>query len=239
MFPMVSRSVAERCRTPEHLEYHVLGADPVGKLPIQPDPQDPGARQVIGITRHGQGHIQSSRADAQHGDPRGARGVTVGTQKGLPGDAEPLHVHLVRNAVARGTEVQPVAGAGRLEVAVIVGVLIVGLKDVVVHVLDGQLRAHPMDPQGLQLQHGHGPGRILEQDVIDADGDLPPRSQASLHQVGFQDLMGEIPCQGSLLEALDGLMLDGEPPGSGNQLGSPAPKGLLAGRCPPRERQSP
>ena len=89
-------------------------------------------------------------------------------EKRLARNAEALHVHLVRDAVARQAEMDAVAGAGGLKVLVVVGVLVVGLQEVVVHVLGRQLDLHPVDPQGLELEHGHGAGGILEQGVIDA-----------------------------------------------------------------------
>ena len=51
---------------------------------------------------------------------------------------------------------------------VVVRVLVVRLQEVVIHVLGSQLHLDPIDPEGFELQHGHGAGGILKEGVVDA-----------------------------------------------------------------------
>ncbi len=178
----------------QHLQDHVLGAHPVGEFAGEFHPQHFRAGQVIRTAGHGQGHVETAGADGEHGDSRRPRGVAVGAEHRQAGAAEALHMHLMRDAVSRTAEVDAVAGAGGLQVAMIVGVLVVGLQQVVVDVLGGQVDLHPLKPQGLELEHGHGPRRVLQQGVVDADGDLLAGDEAPLDQMSLQNLAGEIFC---------------------------------------------
>ena len=83
-----------------------------------------------------------------------------------------------------------VAGADRLKIAVVVRILAVRLKDVVINILDGKFRSCGGYPQGLEFKHGQGPSGILEQRMIDSDGDLFAGPECSFHEVVFQYLVG-------------------------------------------------
>ncbi len=48
------------------------------------------------------------------------------------------------------------------------------------------------DPHGHEFQHRHGAGGILQQGMVDPDGDLLAGDEPSLHQMGFKNLAGEI-----------------------------------------------
>jgi hypothetical protein len=99
---------------------------------------------------------------------------------------------LVRNPISRGAEVDPVASTGGLQVFVIIRIPVIGLQDVVVYVLRPKLHLDPLHSQGFEFQHGHGPGRILKESVIHADGNLLASGQLTLDKVSLQNLMGEI-----------------------------------------------
>jgi hypothetical protein len=101
-------------------------------------------------------------------------------------------VHLVGDAVARPAEVDAVSLAGSLQVTVVVGVTEVGLQEIVVHILGRQFHPHPLHPQGLELQHGHGAGGVLEQGMIDTDGDLLAGHQVARDQVIGENLLGQV-----------------------------------------------
>jgi hypothetical protein len=75
---------------------------------------------------------------------------------------------------------------------VVVRVPDVGLEQVVVHALGRTLRAHPVQPQGLEFQHGEGPGGVLEQGVVDAAGDFFGGGERTLHEVTREDLLRQV-----------------------------------------------
>ena len=115
---------------------------------------------------HGERHVQPPRADGQHAEPCGRRGVRVGSQKGGPRHAEALQVHLVRDPVARLGEMDPESLRRAGQKGVVVGVLVVGLQQVVVHVLSRQVDLDPVDAGGHELQHRHGAGGVLQECLI-------------------------------------------------------------------------
>jgi len=163
----------------QHLENDVLGAHPVGESPRELDAQYLGAGKVVGIAGHCHGDVKPTGTDPEHADAGGARGVTVCPQKSLAGNTEPFHMDLVADAVACGAEMESVASCCGLEIAVVVGVLVVRLQDVVVDILHGQFRLNRGDAEGLELEHGHGPGCILQEGLIDPDGDFFARYEPS------------------------------------------------------------
>ena len=156
------------------------------------DAEDFRARQVIGASCHGHRHVEATGADGEHGNPGGARCVTVSPQKRLARDTESLHVHLVGYAVPRPAEMDAVAGTGRLQIFVIVRILVIRLKNIVVHILRCQLNVDRVEPQGFKFEHGHGAGSILQQRVVDRDRHLPAAYHLPVNQMGRQDLMGQI-----------------------------------------------
>ena len=153
---------------------------------------------MVGMAGHGQGNVEPPGADGQHGDPGGSGGVAVGPDHRQPGVAEALHVHLVGDPVAGPGKVKAVAGAGSLQVLVVVGVLVVGLQQVVVDILGREVGLDPVQAEGLEFEHGHGAGGVLEQGMIDPDGDLLAGDELSLDQVIFENFAGEVPCHNIL-----------------------------------------
>ncbi len=91
-------------------------------------------------------------------------------------------------------EMDAVAGAGGLQVLVVVGVLVVGLQQVVVDVLRRQLDLHPVESEGLELEHGHGAGGILQQGMVDGDADLLAGDQLPVDQVFVENLVCQVFC---------------------------------------------
>ena len=69
----------------------------------------------------------------------------------------------------------------------VLGILVVELQHVVVDVGDGRDR-HPVEAELLELEAGHRPGRVLEQDLVDAELDLLVRAA---DQVLGDDLLRE------------------------------------------------
>ncbi len=140
-----------------------------GRDPLQVYAEHLRTGKMVRVARHGQGHVQPAGANAQHGNTGSSRGVAVGAQDGLAGDAKALHMDLVRHAVAGVAVVNAVSSAGRLQKLVIIGVLVVGLEEVMIDILHSQFYLDPIQPEGFKFQHGHGAGGILEQRVVDAD----------------------------------------------------------------------
>ena len=112
----------------------------------------------------------------------------IGAEHHPTGHAEALQVDLVRDAVARLGEMDAELLRRGHEEDVVVGVLVVGLEQVVVDVLGRQLHLDPVNPEGHELQHRHGAGCVLEQGVIDPDGDLLAGDQFPFHQMCFENL---------------------------------------------------
>jgi hypothetical protein len=75
-------------------------------------------------------------------------------------------VDVVGDAVAGAGIVDSVAGRERLQVAVLIHVLVVGLQDVVVHVNHRERNLDALGPQTLELQGGHRARGVLDEDLI-------------------------------------------------------------------------
>ena len=73
------------------------------------------------------------------------------------------------NAVARPGEMHTEFHCSRCQKNMIVGVLVIGLQQVVVNVLSGQIHFDPGQSHGDKLQHRHRTGSVLQQSVVDSD----------------------------------------------------------------------
>ena len=73
----------------------------------------------------------------------------------------------------------------------VVGVFEAGLEHVVVDITNRQLRAHAGDAHRLELEVGHGAGRVLRQRLVDAQRDLFAGDGIAVKQVAFDDLPGQ------------------------------------------------
>ncbi len=156
----------------QHFENDILGAGPRRELPSEPDAPDLRHFQVERFPRYSQGHLGASDADGQHPERTRCRGVAVGADHGLARNAEPLHVGWVRYPVAGLREPQTEPETGGAEKIVVFRVLAVVLQEVVVDVLDGHFGACAVEPQGLQLKHDQGSGRVLGQGLVNMQTDL-------------------------------------------------------------------
>jgi hypothetical protein len=96
----------------------------------------------------------------------------------------------------------PVVGAGGAQVAVVVGVLEVGLQQVVVDVLGRQVSLDPVDAECFEFEHRHGAGGVLQQGVVDFYGDFLAGAQLTFDQVGGNDLLCQISGHIQLLQLL-------------------------------------
>ena len=191
MFAITWRSIADRLREPgtvvlddpaepaghvvaaQHLEDHVLGADPVGQLPDEPTPQICGIARWNGspaiaiATSSPPAPIASMPSDpAAHvwlsepssvlpGMPK--RCMCTGWLTPLPGllYQSPKRWHaLCRNRWSSALR-------------------IVGLQQVVVDVLRRQLGAHAVEAHRLELEHHHRAGRVLGEGLVDRGSRSP------------------------------------------------------------------
>ena len=67
-------------------------------------------------------------------------------------------------------------------------VLVVDLEDVVVDVHDRQWHRDLAGAELLELHAGHGPGGVLDEDLVDDDGDVLAGLERALGQVGPSSL---------------------------------------------------
>ena len=117
--------------------------------------------------------------------------MAVRADERLAGRREPLAVDIVANAVAGPGEPRAVFRGDGLQKPVIIGVLEVDLKNVVVDVDDRCLDLDAVDFEELELHHGHRPGGVLGQRLIDAEGDLGTGYEVAADEVIFEDRAGK------------------------------------------------
>jgi hypothetical protein len=135
--------------------------------------------------------VEAAGAHGDHAQAAAGRRMAVGTQQRFARFAEPLQVNLVAYTVAGAREVEAVFLGHALEVAVVVGVLEAHLQRVVVDVTYGEVRFYFVGAHGLELEIGHGAGRVLRQRLVDADGHRRARARLPLYQVGVEDFLGQ------------------------------------------------
>src|SRR5690606_24731604 len=173
-------------------------AAPLRELARQAHAPDLRHPQVDRLTGDRLRDLDAAEADGQHAQRAGRRRVAVGADHRLTGYAETLHVRRMRDAVARLGVPDAEPSAGRAQEVVVVRVLVVGLQQVVVDVLDGALGPSAVELQRLQLQHHHGAGGVLGQRLVDPQRDLLPRRHLAVHEVGLDQLLRDVAWHGYL-----------------------------------------
>ena len=222
MLAMTWRSIAERCVeagagvlddapeaagdvvAAEHLEDHVLRAHPVGELPDQAHPPDPRHDEVERLPRHRHRDLEPAGADREHPERPGRARVAVRAEQRLARDPEALHVHRMAHAVAGLAVPEAEALARAVQEEVVVRVAVVGLEQVVVDVLRGQLGADVVEPHRLELEHDHRPGRVLRERLVDPDPDLPPGDSLTLDEMAGDQLLRDVLAHGAPVTRLHG-----------------------------------
>lgn len=91
-------------------------------------------------------------------------------------------------AVAWSGKENPVARGYSFEVSVVTGVLWARLKCVVVYVAHGKGSPRPINAEGLELEVGHGAGRVLGERLVYAQPYLFPGNRSTGNQVFFDNL---------------------------------------------------
>ena len=176
----------------QHFQNNILRGDPRLQLAVQIHPHHFGHGDVIGAAAHRDRHIQSARAERQHTDAAAGGGVAVGADQRFAGDAEPLQMHLMADAVAGAGEIQPVFLTYRLDITVIVGVFKAGLQGVVVDIRDRTLGFDARHAHRFKFQISHGAGGVLRQCLVNFQSDLAARGHIAGQQVGRDQFL----CQG-------------------------------------------
>ncbi|MNZ68343.1 hypothetical protein D3C78_866080 [compost metagenome] len=176
----------------QHFQDDVLGADPVGQAPGQADADDARHPDVEGLAGDRQRHFQAAGADGEHAHRAGRAGVAVGAEQGAARLAEVLHVHRVAHPVARPAEPDAETPAGALQEQVVVGVLEVGLQQVVVDVLHRDLGPGALEAHRLEFEHHHGAGGVLGEGLVDFQGDRFTLAHRSFEQVRGDQFLGDV-----------------------------------------------
>ncbi len=145
----------------QELQYDIFGGDPGRKFSHQLNPYHLGHSHVKRLACHRHRYVQSPRADGQHPHSAAGRGVTVGTQQGLPRNGKPFQMNLMTDSVSRSREVYPILRRHRLEESMIIGVFESDLKRIMIDIADGEHRFNPIDTQRLKLKVDHRSGGIL------------------------------------------------------------------------------
>ena len=98
----------------------------------------------------------------------------------------------MRDAVPGWREAQAVAVREGPQIPVVLHVAVVDLQDVVVHVEHRQRDGDIIHSEQLELHPGHGAGGVLDEHLVDADGDVGTGDDITGHQVGVQNLLREV-----------------------------------------------
>src|SRR5687767_7550991 len=96
-----------------------------------------------------------------------------------------LHMHRMADPVAWAAVPDTESFASTLKKQVIVGVLEIGLDQVVVHVLNRDLRPGTSQPHRFQFEHHQGASSILRQSLIDANPDHFTGNHLSFDEMAF------------------------------------------------------
>jgi hypothetical protein len=118
--------------------------------------------------------------------------MAVGAQQSAPWDSKTFHVNRVANTVARAALPDAELPAGAQKKQVIIGIFEIGLQQIVIHILREKLGFNPRDLHGLKFQHHHCAGSILCQGLIDSKANFFSRLHAPIHQMGFNQFLGDI-----------------------------------------------
>ena len=151
----------------QHLEDHVLGADPVGQAAGEAHAPDLRHAQVQRLAGHGERHLDAAGAEGQHAERARGRRVAVRADQRLARLAEALHVDRMADAVAGAAVPDAEAPAGAAQEQMLVRVHVIVLDEVVVDVLRRQLDLDPLDAHGLEFEHDQRAQHVLQQGLID------------------------------------------------------------------------
>jgi hypothetical protein len=88
----------------------------------------------------------------------------------------------------------PVSGAGCLEISVVIRVLAICLEQIVIHILHGEIRMDRIEPQSFELQHSHSARGILKEGLVYLNADLFSDNKVPFNQVVFYNLLSQVLC---------------------------------------------
>src|SRR5919106_468689 len=176
----------------KHLQDHVLGRNPRGKLVLEHHANHRGIGQLERMAGHGHSGVHPSDSQGEHPHGSGRRCVGVRPHERGPRNIEPLQVDVVGDPVTRPGEHGPVSGRAGLEEEVVVGILVIELDHVVVHVLHDQRDLDPVPPELLELHPRHGAGGVLQKDLVHPVGDGLCGRERPRDQMLAQDLLHDV-----------------------------------------------
>src|SRR5215208_2482124 len=163
----------------QELEDYVLRLHPVGQLSAQLDAHDLRALQREAVPRHGDGDVETPSPDGEHPDRAGHGGVRVGADQELARSGETFEVDVVGDPVAGAGVLDAVVGRERLQEAMLVHVLVVDLQDVVINVHHHEGDGDVICSERLELESGHGPSGVLDQDLVHGEIHLLPGDEVA------------------------------------------------------------
>ena len=176
----------------QHLQNHVLGADPVRQAAAEPHSHDLRHLQVERPAGHCQRDFETAGADRQHAHGAGCAAVAVRTQQRTAGSTEAFHVYGMTHTRTRAAEPHAETPAGAAQKQMIIRILEVGLQQVVIDVLRRNLGAHAAHLHRLEFLHHQCAGGILRQGLVDPDRDALAGNRLAFDEMGFDELAGEI-----------------------------------------------
>ena len=98
------------------------------------------------------------------------------------------------HSIARAAEPDAESLTGALQEKVVVGILVIGLNQVMVHILHRDLCPRPLQAHGFQFQHHQCPGCILGQSLVNTDTDHLPGNHLAFQEMGFDQFLRNIEC---------------------------------------------
>src|SRR5215210_6184575 len=111
--------------------------------------------------------------------------MAIGAKQCFARLAKMLHMHGVADAIARAAEPDAETLTGTLQEEMIIGVLVIGLDQVVIDVLDRNLCPGPRQAHCFQFQHYQSSRGILGETLVNADANHFSGSHGSLKEMSL------------------------------------------------------
>jgi hypothetical protein len=118
--------------------------------------------------------------------------VAIRAQQRFAWYAEALHVHRMAHAVSGTAVPDAKLFAGAAQKQMIVGILEIGLEQVVIDVLRGELGLDSGKVHRFELKHHHGSGGILGKSLVNFKAGLLSGFHAALDQMAADQLLADI-----------------------------------------------
>ena len=113
----------------------------------------------------------------------------VGTKKGFSGDSKALHVNGMAHSIASAAVPNTKLLSSALKEEVVIGILKVGLDQIVVDILSGKLCLDLITSHRLELEHHHRARCILAKGLINPQLNLFPHLHLAINEVALNQLV--------------------------------------------------